>query len=116
MLLLPNEASVLALDISRAAFVEKKINVDFDDGILKQVTIKKPSGALELVSIPIEIIQAFVALPGELVQLKINLSSKDKNLYEAQKMELAAKQQLLDYQKELQEESENEGLGGDPIQ
>jgi hypothetical protein len=64
---LPNEAEVLFLPVSRASFVKKVQNLDFTEGMLTQVTVNKPSEIEGAVTIPLEISRAILALPGQIV-------------------------------------------------
>ena len=100
--LVPNKAPVLSIDISRAMFVTKVYEIEFDNGILTRVTIKKPSEALAAASIPIEIAKAIVAIPAELIQLKINTASGEKALLESEKARLEVEKELWKLKKEMQ--------------
>lgn len=66
-LLLPNQAETISMPVNRSAFIKKVQNLDFEDGMLVQATLKKPSEALGGVEIPLEITRAILALPGEIV-------------------------------------------------
>src|SRR3546814_19555736 len=79
-LLLPTKAKLVEIPVTRAAFVEKTTTIDFEEGTLKQVDISKPSEVLEIVSLPVEILKAIVAIPAELIQLKIDTTNQEKKL------------------------------------
>lgn len=100
--LLPNKAPVLSIDLSRAMFVTKVSDIEFNNGILTKVTIKKPSEVLAVASIPIEIAKAIVAIPAELIQIKINTASKEKALLESEKARLELEKELWKLKKEMQ--------------
>jgi hypothetical protein len=56
---IPNEAPLIGIDIRRALFVEKVINIEFDaDGFLQEVRIGKPSETLAVSSLPLAVIDA----------------------------------------------------------
>src|SRR3546814_13608980 len=78
-LLLPTKAKLVEIPVTRAAFVEKTTTIDFEEGTLKQVDISKPSEVLEIVSIPVEILKAIVAIPAELIQLKNDTNTQENN-------------------------------------
>lgn len=99
--LLPAKNRVSQIDVSRATFVEKITTIDFEDGALKQVDINKPSEALAIVSLPVDILMAIVAIPAELIQLKIDTTNRDKDLVEANKNLIASQQLLLETQQKL---------------
>jgi hypothetical protein len=92
--LLPNEAQVMTIPITRAAFVKKVTTVAFDHGLLTEVDINKPSEMLAFMDIPLAIAKAIVDVPAELVQLKINTSKGNTDLANQQQSELQAQQAL----------------------
>jgi hypothetical protein len=94
---LPNGAPILSLDITRAAFVTKSIHYTFTDGILTQLEISKPSEVLGFVDIPLNVIKAIVALPTELIQVKIDTSKMNQGLLAQQLAEIRARDALIDY-------------------
>ena len=55
-----NKAVVHNIDINRAMFIEKATHLDFQEGVLKSVKIKKPSEALEAAKLPSTIWNAVV--------------------------------------------------------
>jgi hypothetical protein len=106
ILLLPDGAPKICMPIERSAFVKKVTNLTFDKGVLTEVHIEKPSEVLGFMDIPISISKAIASIPAELVQIKINYSNKEKDLANARRAELEAKEALLEYQKKEQEERE----------
>jgi hypothetical protein len=78
--LLPNEAEILHMPINRSAFVKKVQKLDFNEGMLVEATLKKPSEALGAVEIPLEISRAILALPGEIVADNVAALKGDQNL------------------------------------
>jgi hypothetical protein len=98
---LPNEAPILSLDLHRAAFVKLTQTLDFDNGILKGVSINKPSEAVGFVSIPVDVVKTIVSIPGELFKFKADIATQQKGDLEAQKAVLDAQKQLLQSQDEL---------------
>jgi hypothetical protein len=105
ILLLPDHSPKICMPIERAAFVKKVTNLTFDRGILTEVHIGKPSEALGFMDIPVSIAKAIASVPAELIQLKINYSNKEKDLVDARKAELEAKQALLEYLKKQRDNS-----------
>jgi hypothetical protein len=100
--LLPNEAQVMTIPITRAAFVKKVTTVAFDHGLLTEVDINKPSEMLAFMDIPLAIAKAIVDVPAELVQLKINTSKGNTDLANQQKSELQAQQALEQLRAQVQ--------------
>ena len=75
-LTMPNAAPVISLDVTRAAFVEKDTVLEFKHGLLKKVTITKPSETKAFAKIPIDIGKEILSIPAELIQLKININTQ----------------------------------------
>ena len=63
--MLPNEAEILYMPLTRSAFVKKVQSLDFNEGMLVEANINKPSEVLGFIEIPLEITRAVLALPGE---------------------------------------------------
>jgi hypothetical protein len=98
--LMPNGAPILTLQIHRAAFVANITNVTFDQGILTEVHIEKPSEVLGFMEIPLAIAKAITSVPAEILQFKIDYSTKQQSLSEAKKTQLEAAQALIDAQRQ----------------
>lgn len=96
-ILLPNEAPIMAIDLTRGAFIKKAMTLNFKNGILTQITVDKPSEVLAALDIPLDIAKAIVSLPTELIQFKVTYSSENKKLYDALLQEIQAKDALIDY-------------------
>lgn len=107
--LLPNEAEILTIPITRAAFVKKVTTVGFDDGLLTEVDINKPSEALAFMEIPLAIVKAIVAVPGELIQLKFDTTKGKTDLLTQQKNELEAEQALQKLREQIQSQATKPG-------
>lgn len=99
---LPNEAPMFTIDIKRRAFVENKHSLTFTNGMLTEIAWTKPSEALGFVNIPLDIAKAIVAIPGELLSVKVNSATSETNLLNAQRNLLEAKDQLLRKIQELE--------------
>lgn len=109
-LLLPNKAPVMFLDFKRIAFGKYTHVVEFDsnNGLLKQMNFSVPSSALGFMAVPIEIAKAIASIPGEIIQLKFNVVSKEEallskqaELIESQKKRLEAEEALRKYIEDL---------------
>lgn len=92
--LLPNQAEVMSLPVTRAAFVKKVTTLGFDHGILTDVHISKPSEVLGFLEIPFGIAKAIVSIPAELVQLRIDTTKSNTELLDAQKAGIEAQRAL----------------------
>lgn len=91
---IPDIQNLAEIDISRASFVKKGVTVDFENGLLKSVELKKPSEMLSVISVPTNILAELFKLPTELVQLKIDTSGKSEELIKAEESLLETQESL----------------------
>lgn len=108
IIIIPDPQHLILIDIERAAAVRKTLTVDFTNGMLSKLTVNKPSEALAVANIPFNVISKIIALPSELIQLKIDTTTKEKDLLEAQKNLLDAQKSLI----EAMEAARQRGDGG----
>ena len=86
ILYVPNKHSpILSCDINRAAFVTKTTTLTFADGVLTGSVIAKPSEVAGFMSIPLDVATAIVAVPGSIVKFRIDTTTQQKALVDAQK-------------------------------
>ena len=115
---LPSQTRLIKVPISRALFAKKVNNLTFENGMLIENEIKKPSEVEGFISIPINIAKAIVSVPAQLFQFRIDNTKKDNELEtEIQKLQntllqgerneltnqLATDKLVLDAQKSLLE-------------
>jgi len=93
------------VDNSRTAFVSKTVKMTVSDGVLTGIDVDKPSELLAAITIPVEVLKVIASIPGELLTIKVNQISNEKNLSSAQvemlKLQIdliKQKQALLDAQ------------------
>ena len=110
--LLPNGAPILSFSPKRSPLVQRVTHVTLENGTLKEVSINKPSSVLAGVKIPLRILQAIVALPTELIQLKFNYSSTNEALLKSQAAELKALKDILEAQRALASARTNQSSAG----
>ena len=96
VMVVPSTTKLVCIDLHRAAMVEKITNITFENGMPTEIQLEKPSEALAFFEIPLTAVKTLALLPTELLQVKINYSSKEKELAAARKAELEAKKALLD--------------------
>lgn len=96
-------------DNNRGVFVKKRVDFAVTDGVLTGIEVDKPSELLAIVSLPVDILKAIAAIPGEILTVKIKQLSDEKGLTAAQVELLKAqidlikqRQALADAQKEVQ--------------
>ncbi len=98
IVMLPNEAPTAFIPIKSAAFVKTINDVTFENGLIKSWDTDRPSEALEAVRLPVRMIKAFISIPADILQLKIDLSTKDKSLAEMQAAQIKANEALIKLQ------------------
>lgn len=96
-IVLPDKSVIGGIDIDRTALVNKEMTIEFESGMLKSVSVTKPSEALAGIQIPVNIVKTIVSIPGEILQLKIDTTKDSKALHEARLNELKAREELLEF-------------------
>ncbi len=96
IVVVPDASRLAVIDLTRASFVNKTLTATFDNGVLNKVVLGKPSEALALAQVPIDILAAIIALPAELIQLKIDTSENQTKLSKQRTLEIQAQQKLLE--------------------
>jgi hypothetical protein len=80
----PNRAPTLLVEVNRSLFVDRITDIEFSEGVLTNISVKKPSEAAAFVEIPLAVATAVAALPGLVVKLKINDANNRERLIRAQ--------------------------------
>jgi hypothetical protein len=76
---LPNEAPIMAIDVSRAAFVSNSATIAFNNGMLTDISYNKPSQAQGLVQIPVDLSKQLLSVPNDLLTIRYaNVASQAK--------------------------------------
>jgi hypothetical protein len=76
--------------MNSSAFVKTVNDVQFTDGAIVNWTAERPSEFLEIVRLPVKIATAVISVPAQLISLKVDYSTKDKSLIEAQRQQIKA--------------------------
>jgi len=77
---LPDSSVMGAVDIARARFVRTETRATFSGGLVRDVSVYKPSEALAVASLPITVIRSTFGAMSEVLQLRINLGAKQEQL------------------------------------
>jgi hypothetical protein len=72
----PDSRTRLLLPMDGAMFTKSSIKHVFKDGLLTEVSIDRPSTALAIVSLPIDILKALISIPAEIVKLRVDYSTQ----------------------------------------
>lgn len=86
-----NISPILSVGLQRTTFSQRKTTLMFEEGMLSNVCIYKGSELEQFVQIPLQVAKSVVALPANIIQVRINTSNSNKEL-------LAAEKQLIDWQ------------------
>ena len=95
---IPDSRSVMVVPINSGRFVSTKHTLVFDRGQPSHVRVERDSELLALASLPLTIAKAILSVPAEIIQLKINHTSKESELTAAERNLIEAQQELLKVQ------------------
>jgi|GEM_PF-2593586 len=105
LMLLPDPDEIHTLPVRRSAFVEKVNDLNFDHGMLTEVTVTKPSEALAFMEIPLAMAKAITDIPANLFQVRIDqtknataIAEQQQKLFDAQKKQMEAEMALKQLQ------------------
>lgn len=74
---LPDARRLTRIDVKRSPMVTRETKASFEGGMPSASSVDKPSEVLQVVLLPITIVRAGLTAVSEVVQLKINVASKD---------------------------------------
>jgi len=98
---LPNWSPPICIDINRPAFVEKVYSLKFQDGVLTEVYLKKPSELLAGLGIPAEVVKTAAGLPLDLLKFRVEYGDQYNKLLQSQINEIKNKQELFELQQKM---------------
>lgn len=105
--LLPNEAICLYVPVDRRRFVTSQTAMTFDQGMLRSVTTDKPSELLGFVKIPVDVASQLLAVPSELLTIRIQQKTQEAELANAETRRLSGKTDLMNAELELLKAMQN---------
>ena len=79
---MPNRAPIFALGVNRAMFVTAETDVQFDYGLLKNVTVIKPSELNAAVDIPLYAAQVALSIPAATLSIFRNEAANRRQLWQ----------------------------------
>jgi hypothetical protein len=83
--MLENQSPVLSLRVDRTYFAGRRTFLGFDQGDLATACVAKSSEILGFVDIPIEIANSLVALPAQILSLRVSQASGTDSIVQAQR-------------------------------
>ena len=90
------------LPFPRGFASKNEYDVSFSNGMLSRSKIVQPSEALSTVSILPDALKAMISVPAELLQLKVNYSSREKEILELKKAMFEAQTEIIKKQAEIE--------------
>lgn len=100
---LPNRGRKALLGFDAGVLTTSTYDVEFKSGMLTKLDVKRPSELYALIQIPLTIAKDVLALPGELIQLKIDYSTKQADLVDAQTKILDAEKKRITAERALED-------------
>lgn len=98
-------SKVLVLPMKRTAFVKTTNEMVISNGIISSNKINRPSPVNGFAQIPVSIAKAIVSIPAQLIQVRINNNTSEKNLLTSEKerleKELDTKIKLMEISRKL---------------
>src|SRR6202035_5830097 len=83
--------------VKRAVFATRRTALLFDRGTLVGMCVRKSSELLAATDIPLEIVRSIVALPSQILLVRIDQVTKDQTLADAENKLISLQQQYLAY-------------------
>jgi hypothetical protein len=99
--LMPNEAPIFSVEVTRSLFITKKTTLAFSEGVLQDVTIDKPSELAGFVEIPLRVVEAVMEIPAQIVKVRINNTNNRTAIIAAQQKLLEVETQQHNLQAQL---------------
>lgn len=94
IVMLPQAGPVTYLPMNSSMFVKTVSDVTFSDGMVTAWSTDRPSEALEVVRLPLKVLTAVIEVPAQLLSLKVDYSTKDQAMVDAQANEIIVRQRL----------------------
>lgn len=89
---LENISPVVSVGVSRSVFAQRRIVLNFEDGVLKNMCLQKTSELQSAVTIPYVIVQSIVALPSQAIALEIDSYNANSQLVDIETQILQTQQ------------------------
>ena len=80
MLEVPNESPLEVLPAKASLFVESRMKFEFDNGMLLSHDSNRPSEIGRVAALPVEYAMSILEIPAKIIQLKVDLRSKQSAL------------------------------------
>jgi hypothetical protein len=98
----PDATTAYLLPIEAGAFTKSKVEYAFKDGMPITYNTDRPSQAVAVARLPVEIMKAIVEVPASILKLRVDYDSTANALTDAETKALKAQLDLLKAQRELE--------------
>jgi len=95
----PDPSVVNTFPMYRRAFIKMVSNVTFDNGVLTEFTINKPSETLGFLTPAVDLVKMITSIPSELLTVTVNQNKDETALLQAEKALIDAQTALSQAQK-----------------
>lgn len=95
----PNIYTLDSFSISRGAFIKKVSTLGFDNGVLTEIVLNKPSEAYGFMTLPVDLVKLIASIPGELLTIRVTNAKGDTDVLKAQTALIEAEAALQKAQK-----------------
>jgi hypothetical protein len=107
----PDASTLLVTPVTATASTKVSNKHTIKDGLLVEVSLDKPSAALAVPSLPVEILEALVSIPASIIKLRVDYESQSATLTGTQVKALKAQVDLLNAQKALEDRLNQDSSG-----
>lgn len=97
----PDSSETYYLPVEAGSFTKSKVDYVFKDGMPVTFSNDRPSQAVAVARLPIDVLKAIVEVPASIVKLRVDYNSQANSLTETEIKNLKAQIDLLNAQKEL---------------
>ena len=111
----PDPAATTFVKLSRSPFVQKEYNLALTDGTLNKFEVKKPSAALEISSIPLEVAGAIIETPARFFGAIARSARSEAGVLQAQAELLRARAEIEKVRKDPTQTITAPGNAGDEV-
>ena len=105
----PDADTAYLLPVDAGAFTKSKVDYTFKDGMPVSYQTDRPSQAVAVARLPVEIMKAVVEVPASILKLRVDYDSTANALTDAEVKSLKAQLDLLKAQRELENTQSADG-------
>jgi hypothetical protein len=109
---LENISPVLAVNVDRAFFADRRTSLLFNQGALTNICVAKTSEIKGFIDVPLEVAKSIVAIPANIVQVRIDNTNGRKSLLAAENALLKAQIKQMQLEQAVTQEEIDAALAG----